>query len=968
MATILETLVRIDALYQGDSAVVKASASMQRLQQKTQSLQNLMGKVSSYQRMSSNLETARQRMQAAQEKAQQLGQQVSYSDKVTEGMRNQLARANSECAKSAEAFNKQKEALNAMRDALSASGINVNNLAEEEARLTQVTQRLTNAQNKFQSLRGQLTWDNMKGDIIKASAGTAIFRKPIQVDMDFEAQMSSVKAVSQASDEDFIKLRTQALELGSSTQFTATQAAMSQENLSRAGMKTDEIMRAMPAVLNMAAAEGMDLDSASAIIAKGLGGMNLGAELAPRLADILAYTSANTNTNIAMLGEGFKVAAPVMASQGVKMEQVAAYLGILANKGYEGSEAGNALSSSFQRLAKRPKQAYNALMDLGVATRTKDGKMVELTEIMRQIYVAFDKRKMGENEQLEYMANIFGQNYGKQMMAFMQATQAGDTATLENGVWNNSFGHAQKAATTRNDNLKGDLTALGSAWEGLMIRIGNALDPINRFVTQTLTTGISKVNEFIDSHQWLCDSIIQVAEAVGALMIVRKVWKYTTLAYQTFMAWRELHAAASAVEAVTGSLGGMHGILGTLSGVIMAHPIVIIGTLIAAGVALAIANWEKLKAWWESWTPAPKTALQIEQAETAKKEFTAKYGTQDFRPSYMKTASPSAVTPHATGGILTHPHIGLVAEAGPEAVIPLTNKHRGVPLVLEAARLLGLNYFFGDNVKNSSNFGTQEQRVINHFHENSSSLQNFTPLPKQEASYWSNSTSRSLSINPVSSFMRTAGDRVSSFVENNPVSSFMRNAGDRVSSFVSNNPVSSFMRNAGDRVSSFVSNNPVSSFMRNAGDRVSSFVSNNPVSSFMRNAGDRVSSFVSNNPVSSFMRNAGDRVSSFVSNNPVSSFMANFSGAPSNSYNDAHFFEQAGESIQQRHPLSDNRRTHSGMAVPDRQGQALTPTINITVNSAPSEDPQGLAARIALAVQDAMREAADYQERVAYAQ
>ena len=914
MATILETLVRIDALYQGDSAVVKASASMQRLQQKTQSLQNLMGKVSSYQRMSSNLETARQRMQAAQEKAQQLGQQVSYSDKVTEGMRNQLARANSECAKSAEAFNKQKEALNAMRDALSASGINVNNLAEEEARLTQVTQRLTNAQNKFQSLRGQLTWDNMKGDIIKASAGTAIFKKPIQVDMDFEAQMSSVKAVSQASDEDFIKLRTQALELGSSTQFTATQAAMSQENLSRAGMKTDEIMRAMPAVLNMAAAEGMDLDSASAIIAKGLGGMNLGAELAPRLADILAYTSANTNTDIAMLGEGFKVAAPVMASQGVKMEQVAAYLGILANKGYEGSEAGNALSSSFQRLAKRPQQAYNALMDLGVATRTKDGKMVELTEIMRQIYVAFDKRKMGENEQLEYMANIFGQNYGKQMMAFMQATQVGDTATLENGVWNNSFGHAQKAATTRNDNLKGDLTALGSAWEGLMIRIGNALDPINRFVTQTLTTGIQKVNEFIDSHQWLCDSIIQVAEAFAGWLVVRKVWHYGKLAYDTFRAWQELRLAEHAANllnmgdnaaTVAANMGAAAAAGGNFSSVLtaLAGPM---GIILGASILIA-ANWEAVTGWCKK---AGEAIASIDTSKfAAAKAGTLKRSDPDYGLAVMNsTYMIPSLKAHATGGILTHPHIGLVAEAGPEAVIPLTNKHRGVPLVLEAARLLGLNYFFGDNVKNSSNFGTQEQRVINHFHENSSSLQNFTPLPKQEASYWSNSTSRSLSINPVSSFMR------------------------------------------------------------NAGDRVSSFVSNNPVSSFMRNAGDRVSSFVSNNPVSSFMRTAGDRVSSFVENNPVSSFMTNFSGAPSNSYNDAHFFEQAGESIQQRHPLSDNRRTHSGMAVPDRQGQPLTPTINITVNSAPSEDPQGLAARIALAVQDAMREAADYQERVAYAQ
>ena len=125
--------------------------------------------------------------------------------------------------------------------------------------------------------------------------------------------------------------------------------------------------------------------------------------------------------------------------------------------------------------------------------------------------------------------------------------------------------------------------------------------------------------------------------------------------------------------------------LSSLGTLIMAHPIVAIGTLVAGAVTLAITNWERLKSWWESWNPAPKTGLEIEQNKAAVEATKAKYGTLDLRPSYMQA--------HASGGILTRPHIGLVAEDGPEAIIPLTNPSRGIPLLQQAADFLGAENF-----------------------------------------------------------------------------------------------------------------------------------------------------------------------------------------------------------------------------------------------------------------------------------
>ena len=671
----------------------------------------------------------------------------------------------------------EKSRLQEMGDALRSAGADTDNLAERQQKLAQASQKVEAAQKRLASIKSQLTWDNFKADFMKSTAIVKTFQQPIQVNMNFEQAMAQVRAVKTMSDSEFTALQEQAKALGSSTQFSATQAANTQENLARAGMSIPDIKAAMPAVLSMAGAEGMDLAQAGSIIAKSLGGMNLGGEYATRLADVLAYTSASSNTNISEIGEAFKVAAPVLSKQGATMEQIAAYIGVMANKGYTGSEAGNAIASSTMRLSTLPTKAKQKLAGIGIDPRmfmTKEGRMVELSEIMKMIDSAMKAKNLGEFQQLEILSEVFGKNQGKAMSAFLTASAAGQVDTMMNGEFVDSFGKSAEMNRTRNDTLKGDITSLSSAWEGLMIKIGEALTPINRFVTQTLTTGISKLTEFLTQHRELADWGVRIAYAFGAWRVLGTVWKYGKLLVQLPFAKLAVWSAAANAEAVAAGtnislihrvLGGLMHPIATLKAAFtglwalcMAHPFV---AVFAAGAALIglIAHWDKLKAWWDSWTIADVWAMLPEWAqkdlEACKQFFTEMYdwivekfkylnplnwevpswlGGGTIRQNKQQTSNANAALQgymppeirNAKGGIYSRPIWTWAAEDGPEAIIPLTDKSRGIPLVMRAAQILGIAPKNQGNIDspiqrlspagqviNQGNILTQERQMIN---------------------------------------------------------------------------------------------------------------------------------------------------------------------------------------------------------------------------------------------------------------
>ena len=627
-------------------------------------------------------------MKLARHEAARLKEAYSQSEGMSQKLTRESERLSGQVKKVEQSLAGEQEKLQTLQSGLREAGVDTQNLSRQQREYTDAITRSQKAQERYNAIRGQLSWGNVKSAIAEAAPVVMTVKPMVKLAADFEAAMARVKAVAFTNEgadmSQFDRLSAQAKQLGADTKYTSIQAAGAQENLLRANMSPQDVLKALPSVLNMAAAEDMPLEQAGAIIAKGLGGMNLGGELAPRLADILAYTSANSNTNIAMIGEAFKVAAPVFAGQGATMEQIASYIGIMANKGFEGSEAGNALASAAMRISKPTAESAGYLRELGVATQTREGRMRELPDIMKELSKGMTSRKWGEAQQLAALSAIFGKNYGKQMMAFMAASASGDTDKLQAGVYNESYGRAKKMADINLETLNGQLDILSSSWDGLRTTIGEIFSPYVRKGVELLSSALTNINNLMKEFPILGKAVTFAMTGAFGSVALRKIWNIGSALVQLPGAWLDVaKATKGATAALEGASKGA-----SLFGANLGTALGTLG-LIAGACYLIYTYWDDITA------AAERAGQAISSIDTSKFE-AAKAGTlsrsdADYGLAVMNsTYMPPSIPAHAFGGILTTPHVGLVAEAGPEAIIPLRDKSRGIPLVQKAASILGL--------------------------------------------------------------------------------------------------------------------------------------------------------------------------------------------------------------------------------------------------------------------------------------
>lgn len=146
-----------------------------------------------------------------------------------------------------------------------------------------------------------------------AALGTAIYAGPVRKAAEFEAQMSTVEAISGATADEMKRLSDEAKRMGATTQFTAVEAGKALEYMAMAGWKTDQMLGGLPGIMNLAAASGEDLGQVSDIVTDALTAFNMTADQAGRFADVLAQASSNSNTNVAMMGATFQKWPPSRA-------------------------------------------------------------------------------------------------------------------------------------------------------------------------------------------------------------------------------------------------------------------------------------------------------------------------------------------------------------------------------------------------------------------------------------------------------------------------------------------------------------------------------------------------------------------------------------------------------------------------------------------------------------------------------
>lgn len=323
----------------------------------------------------------------------------------------------------------------------------------------------------------------------------------------FETGMSAVRSLTGATNEDFTRLTDTAKSLGATTSFSATEASDGMQYLAMAGWDTNEIIAAMPGLLDLAAAGSTDLGVAADIVSDVMTAMGMSAEQASHAADIFAKTATSSNTTIEGLGDTLKYAAPIAHSFGMSLEEVAAVAGMMGDAGIKGSQAGTAMRSALLRMADPVPETVELLDKLGLSFKNTDGSMRSMSQIISDTKGAFSG--LSDSERLAAAQTIFGTEAASAWLAVIE--QGPDVYDEFTASLRDSTGAAKDMAEIRLDNLAGDITLLQSAAEGLKIDLMSKLSPIARQAVQWLTAQMPEIDTFLTGT---IDKILQKAQKV----------------------------------------------------------------------------------------------------------------------------------------------------------------------------------------------------------------------------------------------------------------------------------------------------------------------------------------------------------------------------------------------------------------------------------------------------------------------
>jgi TP901 family phage tail tape measure protein len=370
------------------------------------------------------------------------------------------------------------------------------------------------AKKAFLDVTKSATW---QAAAVGAAAIGAGLVSSVKTAMDFEKAMSGVQAKVGGTAAEIDQLNKLARDLGRSTQFSASEAAAGMDFLAMAGFKTNEIISAMPGLLNLAAAGNLELGKAADIASNILGGMNLEASETGRVADVLAKAATSSNVSVEMLGETFKYVAPIAAQAGASLEEMAAAAGLLGDAGVQASEAGTGLRSVLLRLAAPPETAANALHELGVVTKDTAGNMRPFGDILKDVDKAMKDMNLGTADVLRLQTALFGKT-AVTTGALLQ--QAAATGTLEQKTKElmESQGAAAEMAEVMNDNLAGAFKRLVSALEGFQIQLVSGTNPVLKTVVELLANFINVVTDGMEKFPIFTGIIVTLVAAFAGLV------------------------------------------------------------------------------------------------------------------------------------------------------------------------------------------------------------------------------------------------------------------------------------------------------------------------------------------------------------------------------------------------------------------------------------------------------------------
>ena len=486
----------------------------------------------------------------AKQKVAELTKAHEDSVKATGKDSEESQKLNAQLEEAKEAHAKATNAVKKQEDAIAKNTVKLNEskaaLTEQNTALKNTEEELTNAGKKWTVFGQEIqtAGSNMDeagnktlslGDVIKANLiSSAIIsgvkelangikelaKGAISVGMDFESGMSQVAATMgmttqeiAGGSEAYTKLENAAKEAGNTTQFSATQAAEALNYMALAGYDADKAVETLPTVLNLAAAGGMDLATASDMVTDSMSALGDKAGTTESFVDKMAKTSQKSNTSVQQLGEALLTVGGTAKSLAGGVTEANTVLGIFADSGTKGAEGGTALRNVILSLTAPTDTAKKKMQELGLEVFDANGNMRPLNETFQDLNGILGD--MTQGEQTEVLNTIFNKVDLKSVNALL--ANSGERFNELSGYIENSTGAAENMAATMNDNLQGKITILKSGLEGLGIAAYEKFEtPLKNAVTN-ITNVIGDLQTDLTSGE-LSGALDKIATGFGNLV------------------------------------------------------------------------------------------------------------------------------------------------------------------------------------------------------------------------------------------------------------------------------------------------------------------------------------------------------------------------------------------------------------------------------------------------------------------
>ncbi|MEO1819453.1 phage tail tape measure protein [Pseudomonas sp.] len=581
--------------------------------------------VSSFRTLSNATRRTGADLKASQDRVAQLSRQLRDTQTPTRALNTEFRRAVREAQALKSKHQEQQRTLQGLRTNLNSAGISTRNLGEHERhlrgeitranqaltqqeqrlrRVSQQQQRLARAAQQYQrtqQLAGSMATTGAAG---MAAGGGALYAgaRFMAPGLEFDAAMAKVQSLARIdrNSEAYQLLREQARQLGASTQYTAGEAAGAQGFLAMAGFNPDAIRAAMPGMLSLAKAGDTDLAQTADIASNILSGFGLQADKMGGVGDVLVGTFTRSNTNLQMLGETMKYAAPVAAALGQDIETVAAMAGKLGDAGIQGSMGGTALRAIMNRMSAPPKMAREAMDALGVSAKDAQGNMRQLPDILQELYSK--TRAMGNAERAGYFKAIAGEEAVSGLTYLVNQAGSGELQGFI-GTLREARGEADRTAGVMADNLRGDLAALGSAGEDLGIEAMDGQNSALRELVQNLTAVIGKVKQWMVDNPELAGGLLKTAAITAALVagmgaltlgLASVIGPFAMLRYGLTFLGVKGGSAIGIIKGLGSALTWAGRAVLWLGRALMLNPIGLAITAIALGAYLIYKHWDKI--------------------------------------------------------------------------------------------------------------------------------------------------------------------------------------------------------------------------------------------------------------------------------------------------------------------------------------------------------------------------------------